>query len=168
MKTLILFVLTAILLISQNTFAQEDPKELFEKSWTTNDTAEKRVLREKIIELSPDSEYGLFCKAWFKTEKDEFEAAVELLNDAIKLNNEFWQAYYHRGNTYGALKNYQNAVSDISKALDINPGYGAGYFVRGATYVMGLGNIEKGCEDFQKAVSLGYEKAGEYINKFCK
>ena len=167
MKKLVIFVITAVSLISLKAVAEEDPKELFEKSWTSNDSTEKRILREKIIELSPNSEYGLFCKAWFATEKDEFEEALVLLSEAIKLNSEFWQAYYHRGNTYGALKDYQNAISDISKALELNPGYGVGYFVRGATYIMGIGNKEKGCEDFQKALSLGYEKAGDYIIKYC-
>lgn len=168
MKRIILFVITAVTLISLKVDAQDDPKDLFEKSWITEDTTEKKNLREKIIELYPDSEYGLFCKGWFKTEKGEYEDAVAFFNNAIKQNNEFWQAYYHRGNSYGVLKEYSKAISDISKALELNPGYGEGYFVRGATYIMGVGNKEKGCEDWQKAFSLGYEKAGQYIEKFCK
>lgn len=168
MKRFTLFLLTVLLIFSVNLFAQEDPKELFEKSWVTQDSTEKRILRQKIVEVSPDSEYGFFCKGWFKTEKGEYEDAITFYSNAVKLNNEFWQAYYLRGNTYGVLNDYSNALSDLNKALELNPNYGDGYFVRGATYIMGLGNKEKGCEDWQKALSLGYEKAGEYIAKFCK
>jgi len=168
MKRLILILITIVTLISINVNAQDEPKELFEKSWISEDSTEKRILREKIIELYPDSEYGLFCKGWFKTEKSEYKDAIVCFDDAIKLNNEFWQAYYQRGNAYGVLKDYSKALSDISKALELYPGYGEGYFVRGATYIMGLKDKEKGCEDWQKAASLGYLKAKEYTEKYCK
>ncbi|MFA5012016.1 MAG: tetratricopeptide repeat protein [Ignavibacteria bacterium] len=168
MKKLILFFITAVTLISLKTIAQEEPKELFEKSWILEDSTEKRILREKIIKLYPESEYAFFCKGWLKTDKEEYADAVDFFSKAININNEFWQAYYHRGNTYGVLKDYQNAISDISKALELNPEYGEGYFVRGAAYFLGVGNKEQGCEDWQKALSLGNEKAGAYITKFCK
>ncbi len=168
MSKYVLVFLFVIIFVPYGLHSQEEPKELFEKSWVTQDSTEKRILRQKIVDLSPDSEYGFFCKGWFKTEKGEYEDAVAFFDDAIKQNNEFWQAYYQRGNSYGVLKDYSKAISDISKALELNPGYGEGYFVRGATYIMGVGNKEKGCEDWQKALSLGYKKAGQYIDKFCK
>lgn len=150
-----------------NLFAQEDPKELFEKSWTTTDDNEKLQLREKILEVSPESEYGLFCKAWFLVQKDDYNSALEHLNKAIALNEKFWQAYHTRANVHGMLKDNAKVISDLTVVIALNPDYGDAYYVRGATYYS-TGEKKKGCEDLSKASALGISKAKDLMEKLCK
>ena len=66
MKKLFLFF---VLIISFagfiNLSAQENIEELFKKSIDTKDLAEKKQIREKIIQLSPESEYGYYMHGIF-------------------------------------------------------------------------------------------------------
>ncbi len=150
-----------------NLFAQEDPKELFEKSWSTTDENEKMQLREKIIEVSPESEYGLFCKGWFLTQKEDYKSALEYFNKAISINEKFWQALHSRASLYGLMNEPANAIADFTSVIAINPDYADAYFVRGATYYY-TGEKQKGCEDLSKAASLGLSKAKDMRDKICK
>jgi tetratricopeptide (TPR) repeat protein len=166
-KILLGLLLMFTLMNGKSLFSQEDPKELFEKSWTTADDAEKISLREKILDISPDSEYGLFCKGWFMVQKEEYKSSLEFFSKAISINEKFWQAFHTRANVYGMLKETDKAIADLSSAISINPDYSDSYFVRGTTYYS-TGEKKKGCEDLSKAVSLGNSNAKELFEKICK
>lgn len=166
-KTVFCILVFINMLIVANAFSQEDPKILFEKSWTTSDDNEKLKLREKILEVSPDSEYGLYCKAWFLIQKDDYNSALEYLNKSIALNEKFWQAYHTRANVHGMLKDNAKVISDLTVVIALNPDYADAYYVRGATLYYS-GEKQKGCEDLAKASSLGISKAKDLIEKLCK
>jgi len=44
------------------------------------------------------------------------------------------QEYYNRGNIYGKQGNLTQAISDYTKAIEINPKYTEAYYNRGNTY----------------------------------
>jgi tetratricopeptide (TPR) repeat protein len=148
-------------------YSQEDPKELFEKSWTTTDDAEKVSLREKIMEVAPDTEYGMFCKGWFLVQKEDYKSSLEYFGKAIGINDKFWQAYHTRANVYGMLKESEKALADLTSAISINPDYSDSYYVRGATYYS-TGDKKKGCQDLSRAASLGNMNAKDLMDKYCK
>lgn len=166
-KLILAFLLMFTLLNGKSLFSQEDPKELFDKSWTTTDDAEKLSLREKILETAPDTEYGMFCKGWLLVQKEDYKSSLEYFSKAISLNDKFWQAYHTRANVYGMLKESEKAIADLTSSIAINPNYADSYLVRGATYYYS-GDKKKGCEDISKAASLGNVKAKELSEKLCK
>lgn len=47
----------------------------------------------------------------------DYDHAIELLNEAIKKDKNFEEAYYRRGLIYEAMDNYQMAIPDYEKAL---------------------------------------------------
>ena len=49
------------------------------------------------------------------------EEAIANFNKAIQLNPKNSSAYYHRGNAYVSLENYQDALADYTQAIKINP-----------------------------------------------
>ena len=51
-------------------------------------------------------------------------------------------AYYDRGNAYLNKGQYNKAISDYNRAIEINPGDATAYFNRGSAYV-NIGNIYK-------------------------
>lgn len=168
MKRIIIAIILAFTFLNVSTvFSQETPKEMFEKSWTTTDDAEKLTLREKILETAPDTEYGMFCKGWFLVRNEEYKSSLEYFSKAIVLNDKFWQAYHTRANVYGMLKETQSAIADLTSAIAINPDYADSYYVRGATYYS-TGEKNKGCEDLLKASKLGNTKAAELAEKYCR
>ncbi len=70
------------------------------------------------------------------------------LNDA--------KAYYNRGNAYAKKGQYDQAISDYTKALEINPRYAFAYHNRGVAY-LGKGQYDKAWEDVHKAQDLGHK-----------
>ncbi len=49
---------------------------------------------------------------------------------------------------------YEKAISDYSKAIEINPTYASAYGNRGYTYYLKR-NMRKACSDFKEACLLG-------------
>ena len=47
--------------------------------------------------------------------------AMELFMQTIKLNNQFAQGYINIGNCYGMVQDYDNAIVNLKKALELNP-----------------------------------------------
>jgi len=52
---------------------------------------------------------------------DDLETALEYLNNAIKFDPEFYEAYITRGKIHSMLMEWEKAMADFSKALDMNP-----------------------------------------------
>ena len=65
------------------------------------------------------------------------------------------------------LEEYQGAIDDFAKAIEINPKYAEAYYFRGSVKII-LKQKESGCIDFEKAGELGFEDAQEAIKKYCK
>ena len=70
------------------------------------------------------------------------------LNDA--------DAYYNRGVAYREKGQYDQAISDFNKALEINPRYAPVYFNRGVAYYH-KGQYDKAWENVHKAQDLGFK-----------
>lgn len=75
-------------------------------------------------------------------------------------------SYYFRGYWYGQQKNYQLAVKDFNKAIELQIDYANVYTLKGF-YEYQLGKKENACEDFNKGKSLGDSLASSYITKYC-
>jgi len=78
-------------------------------------------------------------------------------------------AYYNRGLAYYHKGDYDRAISDCNKALEINPRYAEAYMNRGAAYYL-KGNIEKACGDARQACRLGTCKLLNFLQSrgICK
>ena len=64
------------------------------------------------------------------------------------------EAYINRGNAYSKKGQYDKAISDYSKAIEINPKYADAYINRGLAH-NSLGNYNSACDDWLKACKLG-------------
>ncbi len=96
-------------------------KKLYELSVETRDENRKKELRQKIINLSPQSEYGLFSRAWFKEIAEAYSESEELYNEAIVLNPKLTMAYLNRGRIRARNTDIQGAISDFTSAKDLEP-----------------------------------------------
>jgi len=102
--------------------------------------------------------------------------AIEYLDNAIKLQPDYAEAYYIRGNVYrNGLNQYQRAVDDYNEAIRLNPDNPYAYAKRGDCYCYDLGDINKAIKDYDKAIGLSpqfevayYNRAGAYqrLNKY--
>ena len=72
--------------------------------------------------------------------------------------------YYNRGYPYADLGQYTKAISDYTKAIELNPKYAEAYSNRGAAYAK-LGRHTQAISDYTKAIELNPKYAGAYSNR---
>ena len=70
-------------------------------------------------------------------------------------------AYYNRGVTYKSKGQYDQAISDFTKALEIIPRFAEAYNNRGNAYAM-KGQYDQAISDFTKALEINPRFAGAY------
>ena len=61
---------------------------------------------------------------------------------------------------------YQGAIADFTKALEINPQYTNAYANRGVSKYF-LGDLKGACDDWRKAADLGDERSAEWVKEQC-
>lgn len=101
---------------------------------------------------------------------EEFEGIIVLLTDGVlekmlrKGENETTDLYIWRGNTWYNRKNYDNAIADYNKAIEINPNYALAFYNRGFAWV-GKEEYNKAIEDYRKAIEIDSNYASAYVIK---
>jgi tetratricopeptide (TPR) repeat protein len=65
------------------------------------------------------------------------------------------------------LKDYQGAIADHTKAIELKPDHADAYFGRG-TAKAGLGDKQGGLADVNKAIELGYPVSQEVFDAFFR
>jgi len=81
-----------------------------------------------------------------------------LWGETIRNSPESSKAYYNRGYAYGEKGEYDLAIKDYSKAIELKPDYADAYYNRGLACVK-KGEYDRAKEDFQRACELGYAPA---------
>ena len=77
--------------------------------------------------------------------------------------------YLNRGKNKGNAGDWYGAISDITKAIEMNPPRDQlawAYFGRGAAKQQ-IRNFKGACSDFRKAASLGHKNAANSVRKEC-
>ena len=115
----------------------------------------------------------------FNIQDGDFEKGIENINKSIELKNDFEISYFYRAVANQALKNYDEAMLDYTKALQINDKMTDAYYNRAEITLSRKDienpNIEKAVSDLNKALELddkfidalfamaaAYKKLGDY------
>ena len=78
---------------------------------------------------------------------------------------DFHYAYYNKANILCTQKEFRDAISYYSKAIQIDEDFAEAYFNRGLTYIY-IDEIDKGIDDLSKAGELGIYQAYNLISRF--
>ena len=111
-----------------------------------------------------------FMKAdelWDGKKFSDPKKAIEYLNNAIKLQPNYTNAYISRGLAYDELGDYQRALEDYNQVLLPTTNLDSltkSYDKRGVTYA-NLGKYNLAIDDFNKAISLKPDYADAYNNR---
>ncbi|MBU1706261.1 tetratricopeptide repeat protein [Patescibacteria group bacterium] len=119
------------------------------------------------IEVNASEEVvDLYNQGTIASSKGQYERAIELFTQALDQDPEFVPAYMNRGNAYNKLsapiadtrlsgEQLDKAISDYSKATQIDPTNGQAFYYRAwAKYIKG--SYRESLLDLQHARSLGY------------
>ena len=104
-------------------------------------------------------------KAYALVKLKKYKDALPFVNKALEIDEKEWFIWDTRGEIYFNIGKYDDAISDLSKAIKIEK-HDNSYYLRGLAYIK-KGNKEKGCKDLSKAGELGNGDAYEAINENC-
>ncbi len=91
-------------------------------------------------------------------------AAKEHLNLAIQADPHSSNAYQYRGSLYGQLQEPEQAIADLTKAIELGGGHDA-YFARAFQYHV-LGKLDQALKDYKMALEKGHAKKSEvWVNE---
>jgi tetratricopeptide (TPR) repeat protein len=66
-------------------------------------------------------------------------------------------AYFNRGYAYGEIGDYEKAIVDYSKAIELNPSDALAYYNRGLDY-HNKGEVPKAVSDLEKCIGLSTDR----------
>ena len=64
------------------------------------------------------------------------------------------------------MDDYQGAIADYNKALEINPQNASNYVNRGIAREL-VNDRQGACDDWRKAANLGDERSAEWVKEQC-
>jgi tetratricopeptide (TPR) repeat protein len=111
-----------------------------------------------------DSARAFYNRAWGYMAKGEWIRAIKDLDQAIKLEPEFANAYETRGIAYGLLRQRARAIQDYDKAIALKPELAELYVNRANDYVA-LGQFGLAFRDFNRAIALKPDSSEAYNNR---
>ena len=74
--------------------------------------------------------------------------------------------YFNQGVEKYEAGNYQGAINDFTKALEINPQNADAYYNRGIARGL-VNDLEGACRDWRKAADFGLKEPAEWVKNHC-
>jgi hypothetical protein len=128
----------------------------------------KQALDEynKAIELKPNFIDAYNNRGTVFININRNDDALNDFNKVIELNPKYFGAYFNRGGILFDQKKYEDAINNYSMVIILKPDYADAYYNRGlAEYY--FDKKDNACMDLQKAFSLGFQPANDFINQYC-
>jgi tetratricopeptide (TPR) repeat protein len=80
------------------------------------------------------------------------------------LDPQHHDAYFQLGVSYGELGQYDMALRQIDKAIELNPEKSVYYYGRARVHLLS-GDKQKAISDFEKAAEMGSRDAAQYLKR---
>jgi outer membrane protein OmpA-like peptidoglycan-associated protein/tetratricopeptide (TPR) repeat protein len=118
----------------------------------------------------PKKAQALYQQAYEKARDENYPAAIQLLQQAVKVDPRFADAYLSIAGMYSEMKQYQEAIENYEKARAIDPEYFKDYNLPYSINLAGKGQFEKALAAIDEFLSIPNlnepsRKAGEYRRK---
>lgn len=124
-------------------------------------------IRTKVKNLDTNNEDNLFgfFSLYFNERKD-YKNSLDIANQLIVINDKKADYYYYRGRSYGELRNYENAILDLNKAIYLDSeSKSENYFYQRARLFSEQKEYVKSNEDLDIATSINKNDANYVIEK---
>lgn len=97
-------------------------------------------------------------------QKGEYEKSIEYLTRCLNEESDYFFLWQFRGDSYWKLNNYQNALNDYLKAIELDPSNGASYD-NVAMCFFNIGEYTKAHEYIDQVISMENENDMPMIRK---
>jgi tetratricopeptide (TPR) repeat protein len=123
---------------------------------------------DKCLELAPGDYEALYWRAVAYDELGDTAKTLENLGEVMALTAECSEAYYMRSQVHTGRENFEEALADISKAIELDPGAPEYYLQRGEVLLYlaekpeGAAHLGEAIKDLSEALRLDPEYAEAY------
>ncbi|MFW6019739.1 MAG: tetratricopeptide repeat protein [Bacteroidales bacterium] len=90
-------------------------------------------------------------------EKNQYDAALSKINQAIEYSDDDQRFYLYRGNIYLNKKKYNKAIQEYDQAIKIDSTYAKAWLNKGNAVFYETGNKDEACPFWLKAQEYGKE-----------
>ncbi|MBW6491518.1 MAG: tetratricopeptide repeat protein [Lentimicrobium sp.] len=132
--------------------------------WKDTPTLLTNVIDKK--RSNSDMAHGYFYLANYYDAASKTEEAMKYYDLALSRNNKYLLALNNRGILKGKAGNIRSAITDFEQAIQIKPDYAEAYYNRGVALYQ-MNDKALACEDWKKALVLGFKPAAQAINQYC-
>jgi Outer membrane protein and related peptidoglycan-associated (lipo)proteins len=113
---------------------------------------------------------ALFEQAYAYSKEGDYEKSIQALQDAVKIEPGFLDAWLSIAGVYGEMKNYEKAVEYYEKAKAMDSAWFLDYNLPYSISLAGIGEFQKALEAIDKflanpAINEASRKAGNYRRK---
>jgi len=116
---------------------------------------------EKIKDLTAE---GNLIKGNAYYSDNKFNEAVGAYTMALKINQNYYEAYLRRAYAYYRIEDFSNSLQDYNKAIELNPKSREAYTGRGVVYISLKDSDNDAIEDYKKAIELDPTEPIPYQN----
>jgi tetratricopeptide (TPR) repeat protein len=113
-----------------------------------------------------DEAYCWYRKAHMYNRLEKPEIAISCFTKALNRDTTLYDAYNSRGTLLYQQKKYNETLQDFNKAAELFPQSFKVFTNRGLVHVK-LHNDAEACDDFYKALQLGYSPAEDFLKEYC-
>lgn len=131
----------------------------------TGQQKEAQKMIDEAIDKYPDHGDFYYSRGILQNNKEKFSKAIEDFDMALELglNADPYGIFVNRGFAFMGLGEFDNAIADFSKAVDLNPENGSGYHSRARAYYH-IDNYEEAINDLKKSVELNQSNPVVYYD----
>lgn len=113
---------------------------------------------------------ALFEQAYTLSKEGDYEKSIQALQDAVKIEPGFLDAWLSIAGVYGEMKNYTKAIEYYEKARSMDSAWFLDYNLPYSISLAGIGEFQKALEAIDKflsnpAINESSRKAGSYRKK---
>jgi tetratricopeptide (TPR) repeat protein len=122
---------------------------------------------DEALRLNPDEPLIYIVRAGFFSDWTHYDEAIEDLDSARQLDPDVLQFFlWHliRAIAQMGLNDYDAAMSNINRAIELEPNVGISYAARGGIYV-NLNLFSEALEDLERAIELDPDNPLAYLNR---
>jgi protein O-mannosyl-transferase len=129
------------------------------KKWVSESDSKKKIA-VNVVYVCILALFSTFTFLYSRSYSD----TMSFYNSSISQNPDNASLYNNRGNAKNNIKDFQGAIEDFTKAIELKPNYVFAYNNRGNAYKT-IGDPDKAIKDFNKAIELSPNTAEAYYNR---
>ena len=119
--------------------------------------AQKRIL------LIPENQRTAADYFIIGNSQSDLKQAIKYYEQAIKIDENFYQAYFNIGNLYLSVQNYEKAIHYFKQSIKHNKEFAYGYYNLGCAYLK-INEYNQARKSFESAIKLKPEEPDYYYN----